>query len=69
MATSSQGCGNCIRAGSRAASCHDTGAFELELDDVLRRPLASFKAVAKHQPVQRDITVIVGVNRISHGDL
>lgn len=42
--------------------------FELELDDVLRRPLASFKAVAKHQPVQRDIAVIVGES-VSHGDL
>ncbi len=42
--------------------------FELELDGLLQRPLASFKSVAKHQPVQRDIAVIVAES-VSHSDL
>ena len=33
--------------------------FELDLDAVLKRPLPEFKAVSKHQAVQRDIAVLV----------
>jgi phenylalanyl-tRNA synthetase beta chain len=33
--------------------------FELELDAVLQRGVAAFSGVAKHQPVERDIAVIV----------
>ena len=37
--------------------------FELELDAVLQRPVPEFKPVAKHQPVQRDIAVVVAEER------
>jgi phenylalanyl-tRNA synthetase beta chain len=42
--------------------------FELDLDDVLDRPVPSFKAVAKFQAVQRDIAVVVE-DYISHSAL
>ena len=34
--------------------------FELELDAVLQRPVPEFRPVSKHQPVQRDVAVLVG---------
>ena len=42
--------------------------FELELDAVLQRHVPVFQAVAKHQPVQRDIAVWVQEAQ-SHADL
>jgi phenylalanyl-tRNA synthetase beta chain len=33
--------------------------FELDLEAVLQRPVPDFKPVSKHQPVQRDIAVLV----------
>ncbi len=42
--------------------------FELDLDQVLQRPLPAFRAVAKHQPVERDIAVLVP-EQISHDAL
>jgi phenylalanyl-tRNA synthetase beta chain len=42
--------------------------FELELDAVLQREVPAFKAVAKHQPVERDIAVIVAES-VSHAAL
>ena len=42
--------------------------FELELDAVLQRHVPVFQAVAKHQPVQRDIAVWVHEAQ-SHADL
>ncbi len=42
--------------------------FELELDAVLQRRVAQFIPVAKHQPVERDIAVLVS-EKISHSTL
>ncbi len=42
--------------------------FELELDAVLRRPVPIFRQVPKHQPVQRDIAVMVA-EQVTHADL
>lgn len=42
--------------------------FELELDAVLQRPIPVFRPVAKHQPVQRDIAVLVA-EQVSHDAL
>jgi len=39
--------------------------FELELDAVLRRPVPVFRQVPKHQPVQRDIAVLVA-EQVTH---
>ncbi|OPZ07502.1 MAG: Phenylalanine--tRNA ligase beta subunit [Alphaproteobacteria bacterium ADurb.BinA280] len=42
--------------------------FELELDPVLARKLPEFVPVAKYQPVQRDIAVVVA-DSVTHADL
>ena len=42
--------------------------FELELDAVLQRVVPHFKSVAKHQPVERDVAVVVG-ERVTHADI
>ncbi len=42
--------------------------FELELDSVMQRAVPVFKPVAKFQPVQRDIAVVVG-DQVSHAAL
>jgi phenylalanyl-tRNA synthetase beta chain len=42
--------------------------FELELDAVLQRPVPEFKAVLKHQAVERDIAVVVADN-VTHAAL
>ncbi|MFZ3220827.1 MAG: phenylalanine--tRNA ligase subunit beta [Rhodoferax sp.] len=42
--------------------------FELELDPVLQRNVPAFKAVAKFQPVQRDIAVVVA-DQVTHAAL
>ena len=42
--------------------------FELDLDAVLQRRVAEFKPVAKLQPVQRDIAVVVG-DQVTHAAL
>ena len=42
--------------------------FELDLDAVLQRRVAEFKSVAKFQPVQRDIAVVVG-DQVTHAAL
>lgn len=42
--------------------------FELDLDPVLHRTVPVFKAVAKFQPVQRDIAVVVADN-VTHAGL
>lgn len=42
--------------------------FELDLDSVMQRTVAVFKPVAKFQPVQRDIAVVVG-DQVSHAAL
>ena len=42
--------------------------FELDLDPVLQRAVPVYKAVAKFQPVQRDIAVVVGDN-VTHNAL
>jgi phenylalanyl-tRNA synthetase beta chain len=42
--------------------------FELELDAVLQREVPVFKPVAKHQPVERDIAVIVAES-VTHAAL
>ena len=42
--------------------------FELDLDAVLRRPVPVFKPVARHQPVERDIAVLVA-DHVSHAAL
>ncbi len=42
--------------------------FELDLDAVLKRRVAEFKSVAKFQPVQRDIAVVVG-DQVTHAAL
>ncbi len=42
--------------------------FELELDAVLRRPVPSFKPVAKRQLVERDIAVVVA-ERVTHDEV
>lgn len=39
--------------------------FELELDAVLARPVPVFRAVSRHQPVQRDLALVVGES-VSH---
>jgi phenylalanyl-tRNA synthetase beta chain len=39
--------------------------FELELDAVLARPVPAFRAVSRHQPVQRDLALVVGES-VSH---
>jgi phenylalanyl-tRNA synthetase beta chain len=42
--------------------------FELELEAVLRRPVPSFKPVAKRQLVERDIAVVVA-ERVTHDEV
>jgi len=42
--------------------------FELDLATVLQRPVPVFRAVAKHQPVERDIAVLVS-EQVSHAAL
>jgi phenylalanyl-tRNA synthetase beta chain len=42
--------------------------FELELDAALQRVVPSFKAVAKHQAVERDLAVVVA-ERVTHSDV
>ncbi len=42
--------------------------FELDLDAVLQRRVAEFKPVAKFQPVQRDIAMVVG-DSVTHAAL
>ena len=42
--------------------------FELELDAVLQRDVPAFQPVAKHQPVERDIAVIVA-EAVTHAAL
>ncbi len=42
--------------------------FELDLDAVLQRPIPVFRPVAKHQPVERDIAVLVA-EQVSHAAL
>jgi phenylalanyl-tRNA synthetase beta chain len=42
--------------------------FELELDAVLQRQVAAFSGVTKHQPVERDVAVIVA-EATTHGAL
>ena len=42
--------------------------FELELEQLLRRPVPEFKPVSRHQPVQRDIAVLVP-ERTTHAEL
>jgi len=42
--------------------------FELELDAVLQRQVAAFSGVTKHQPVERDVAVIVA-EAATHGAL
>ena len=42
--------------------------FELDLDAVLQRPVPEFTPVSKHQPVQRDIAVLVQEN-VTHAAL
>ncbi len=42
--------------------------FELELDAVLQRPVPTFRQVPKHQPVQRDIAVMVA-EHVTHAAL
>jgi phenylalanyl-tRNA synthetase beta chain len=42
--------------------------FELDLDAVLQRRVPEFKSVAKFQPVQRDIAVVVG-DQVTHSAL
>ena len=42
--------------------------FELELDAVLRRPVPEFRPVSKHQPVERDIAVLVA-ETVTHAAL
>lgn len=47
---------------------HAPVLFELDLETVLQRPVPQFQAVAKFQPVQRDIAVVVG-DAVTHADL
>jgi phenylalanyl-tRNA synthetase beta chain len=42
--------------------------FELDLEAVLQRPVPAFRPVAKHQPVERDIAVLVS-EQVSHAAL
>ena len=42
--------------------------FELDLEAVLQRPVPAFKPVARHQPVERDIAVLVS-EQVSHASL
>jgi phenylalanyl-tRNA synthetase beta chain len=42
--------------------------FELDLDAVLQRVVPEFKPVAKFQPVQRDIAMVVG-DTVTHAEL
>ena len=42
--------------------------FELELDAVLQRRVPQFASVSKHQPVERDLAVIVGES-VTHAAL
>ena len=42
--------------------------FELDLEAVLQRPVPVFRPVAKHQPVQRDIAVLVD-EQVTHAAL
>ena len=47
---------------------HAPVMFELDLDSVLQRPIPVFRPVAKHQPVERDIAVLVS-EQVSHAAL
>ncbi len=40
--------------------------FELELDAVLGRPVPAFQAVSRHQPVERDLAIVVSES-VTHG--
>lgn len=42
--------------------------FELALDAVVRREVPNFQAVSKHQPVERDLAVVVAES-VSHADV
>lgn len=42
--------------------------FELELDAVIQRPMPSFRPVAKHQAVERDLAVAVA-ERVTHAEV
>ncbi len=42
--------------------------FELELDAVLQRAVPQFKAVAKHQAVERDLAIVVA-ERVTHSEV
>ena len=42
--------------------------FELELDAVLQRAVPQFQSVAKRQPVERDVAVVVA-ERVTHDDV
>ena len=42
--------------------------FELELDSVLQRAVPQFKAVAKHQAVERDLAIVVA-ERVTHSEV
>ena len=42
--------------------------FELELDPVLQRPVPEFKPVSRHQPVQRDVAMLVA-EQVTHAEL
>lgn len=42
--------------------------FELELDAVLQRDVPSFRAVGKHQAVERDIAIVVA-ERVTHSEV
>ena len=42
--------------------------FELELDAVLQRTVPQFKAVAKHQAVERDLAIVVA-ERVTHSEV
>ena len=47
---------------------HAPVLFELELDAVLRRPLPEFKPVSRHQPVWRDLALVLR-DEVSHDAL
>lgn len=42
--------------------------FELELDAVLQRAVPKFKPVTKHQPVERDLAIVVA-ERVTHSEV
>ena len=42
--------------------------FELDLEAVLARPVPTFEPIARHQPVLRDLAIVVG-DGVAHDDL